>query len=360
MMHAAYTAARHPNLVPRLAAQKLAGRWSHWQDGRKIARIVPAIPALPGGPAPADWNVQRVEWPQWSRTGVTVAFAGPQGCAPRAVVKVPHTRQGIAGLRRQQRILAALHADPRLAGLGSLLPRPLGLGALGGQFYALETALPGMAATRLMGDPGAGPRLQVAAADLLWRLHEPTTRSVAVTSGRLARWVDAPMATIGRVVPQLTNPAGHAALQRLGIEVRAALAGRRVAVSWIHGDFWPGNLLVGPDGAITGIVDWERAEAGALPLHDSLHLLLFTRKQVRQCGEADVVAALGAGIAWTPAERELLDRAQSGLPGAPLAERTAVLLYWLRHTAATLALLPEYGRNRDYLRDNIEAVLCHL
>jgi hypothetical protein len=48
------------------------------------------------------------------------------------------------------------------------------------------------------------------------------------------------------------------------------------------------------------------------------------------------------------------------MPCAPVDERTAVLLYWLRHTAATLALLPEYAYNRDYLADNIEAVLRRL
>ena len=32
--------------------------------------------------------------------------------------------------------------------------------------------------------------------------------------------------------------------RRLGDQLRAALHGRNLAVGWIHGDLWPGNVLV--------------------------------------------------------------------------------------------------------------------
>ncbi|HUS16382.1 MAG TPA: aminoglycoside phosphotransferase family protein, partial [Chloroflexia bacterium] len=279
------------------------------------------------------------------------------GEPPRLVLKLPHTPQGVASLRRQERALAALHADARLAGWTARVAETVATGTISGRFYLVETALRGRAAIPARLDPATRDALLTAAAAAIGTLHTRTAAAVQVDAVRLARWVDAPLQVLGGVVARL--PAGRvyrAALRRLRAELHATLAGRTLATSRIHGDFWPGNLLVAGR-QVTGIVDWERAGADELPLHDLLHLLLFTRQQIYGHDEADVIAALGKGICWSATDRALLRAAQRALPGDLLAERPMALLYWLRHMAATLTLLPEYGRNRAYLLSHVEPVL---
>ena len=119
-----------------------------------------------------------------------------------------------------------------------------------------------------------------------------------VDTARLARWVDAPVSVIGTVVGRLPAAEQHrAALERLRAELHDALAGQAMATSWIHGDYWLGNVLVDAGRRnVVGIVDWERAAPDELPLHDLMHLLLFTRQQAHLWDEADIVASLTGGI----------------------------------------------------------------
>jgi aminoglycoside phosphotransferase (APT) family kinase protein len=46
-----------------------------------------------------------------------------------------------------------------------------------------------------------------------------------------------------------------------------ALYGTSLPVTAVHGDFWMGNILVA-DGAVSGVVDWERADLAAAPFGD--------------------------------------------------------------------------------------------
>jgi aminoglycoside phosphotransferase (APT) family kinase protein len=345
-------------MLPGLVLQKISDPWSKRRDLRKIAAILPRIPQMEGAPHPALWQVQRVAWPKWSRKGVTVALVGPEGKEPRVALKLPHTEMGVKSLQRQRRILQELGSDSRLADIRPFLPRVLAQGVVKGQFYSVEEALPGISAESLMFDMERRPGLQGAAAEIASRLHMSTVSSVIVDPTHIERWVNAPARIIRRVARRLPEPTFYAAAVRsLEEELHDALMGRRIATSWIHGDFWPGNLLVNRSGEITGIIDWERAMADEPPLHDLIHLLLFTRKQVHKWGEADVIAALSGGVRWTREEQVLIERSLATLPGMAIEERAVVLLYWLRHTAATVGLLPEYARNRDYLANNVEAVL---
>lgn len=351
---------RAPHKLPGLVLEKLSSGWSRRRDQSMIELILPRIPLQQDAPHPALWKVQRIEWPKWSRTGVTVALVGPEDEPPRVVLKLPHTEMGIESLRRQQSILQVLRMDSRLNAIKPLLPGPLAEGVVHTQFYTVEEALPGRSGEYLMFEPQASVHLQKAAT-VVRQLHEATTTSVRVDATRLERWVAAPARIVRRATIRLPRPTYYAAITRqLEDELHGALAGRMVDTGWIHGDFWPGNLLVQQCGEIVGVVDWERSMSDELALHDLMHLLLFTRKQVHKWGEADVIAAMSKSINWSPEERTLLEDAQEAMPCAPVDERTAVLLYWLRHTAATLALLPEYAYNRDYLADNIEAVLRRL
>jgi hypothetical protein len=57
------------------------------------------------------------------------------------------------------------------------------------------------------------------------------------------------------------------AVQRALSALRRRLRRHRVADRVVHGDFWPGNLLV-EGGAVCGIVDWERWSPAGNPVRD--------------------------------------------------------------------------------------------
>jgi hypothetical protein len=201
--------------------------------------------------------------------------------------------------------------------------------------------------------------MQREAAGLLRTLHLGTARTVLVDHQWLNRWVDARLLLISQVLAA-QKPAFDcaASIARLKEELHSRLRGQSLMVSWIHGDFWPGNLLLGEDGTtLTGIVDWDKASQDELPLHDLLNLLLYTRKLTLLHGAADIVAAVTGGVDWTTHERMLLRELEWALPVEQVGERALVVLYWLREVTETLAVIPSYARDRQYIAENIVAIL---
>ena len=74
----------------------------------------------------------------------------------------------------------------------------------------------------------------------------------------------------------------------------------------MHGDFWPGNLLVAGD-RVGGVIDWEAAQADGLPTRDparfvlsyALYLDRHTRPGRRVPGHRGLRAGeWGAGMAY--------------------------------------------------------------
>jgi Ser/Thr protein kinase RdoA (MazF antagonist) len=253
-------------------------------------------------------------------TGVAVVPMTDPGGRLRCVVKVPTTRPASRGLRREEEVLAALHSDDRLGDWRELLPRALAQ-ATGG--FRVDAALPGVP------PPAAAPaRLVEAAAAAIHVLHRATAATATGDAARVERWVDAPLRELWPRRPRRVR----ARLERLGDELHGALLGKRLETSWIHGDFWLGNLLVAHDGgAVLGIVDWDAAAPDELPLHDLLHLLLYARRSATGAELGALVRAHLHGAPWPEDERVLLERYGGW---SELSERHALLLYWLRHAAA--------------------------
>src|SRR5207248_1380997 len=82
---------------------------------------------LPDVPAPAAWVAGAMP-PTVS--DVTVLATGPRRRPPSAVLKLPRTDAATRSLRRQDSVLARLHADPRLGEWRRLLPVLLAGGEL--------------------------------------------------------------------------------------------------------------------------------------------------------------------------------------------------------------------------------------
>ena len=342
------------------AATTLPASWQDRQTAEACAlapRILATIPPQPGQPSPRPWPIQEARLVE-TETAVIITLGWPQS-PPEALLKVTPSA-GAANFRWQEAALAVLQTHPGLGAWRALLPAVLATGEVDGRAYTITNFLPGTDARLLMLDSAARRRWLRTAVAAIEPLHRETAVIKTIDETILARWVDDPLKYL-----QAWNDSRprflrfNTALGQLKSELYESLAGRKLPISWIHGDFHPGNLLTTPDGArITGILDWDRAAPDELPLLDRVHLLLFARR-LAQGGElGDAVAALLSGPGWTADERDLLT-----VPGYPAAgdagwDRAVILLTWLRHVATNLALeTGGYRRKYWWLARNVATVL---
>lgn len=307
-----------------------------------------------------SWQIQKLI-PTVS--DVTVMTLGPKGEAAVALLKVPQSEDAVISLQQQCAVLAWLKADLRLGAWRRLVPNVLAQASETQPFYVVEQMLPGIEARSLFDDPVVRKRILQSATSSMNKLYHKTARSVVVDGQMLTRWIDEPLLLI-QGLPFRCHACvakNQALIEQLASELDQALVGRTVAVSWIHGDFAPRNILVTPDGAtVTGLVDWDQAAPNELPQIDLVQLLLSTRMLVQKRELGDIIRELLKGDSWTAEEQALLDRLQSSLPGDTLDNRTLILLCWLRHISATLTKSTRYRRHWLWISKNVERVLRSL
>jgi aminoglycoside phosphotransferase (APT) family kinase protein len=270
------------------------------------------------------------------------------------VVKLGFASGATSGLEHEDRALAALHAEARLADWRALVPQRLAQDSLDGRPYAVDTALPGAPALAFATDARALATVQEAAAEAIGTLHRRTAAAVKVDDAVVDRWVTRP-------VHELAAQGGRGArsLGALADRLGTSLHGLTLTASWVHGDFWPGNLLVGADGALSGIVDWDAAASGGLPLHDVLHLLLYPRRLARRAELGRIVCDQLREPVWTAHERRVLRNAPAA---GQLGDRETLLLYWLHQAAAHTRQQAgaRSSRYRVWRLRNVEPVLAAL
>jgi aminoglycoside phosphotransferase (APT) family kinase protein len=156
---------------------------------------------------------------------------------------------------------------------------------------------------------------------------------------------------VADVLPERARAGLRAAARRMDEQ----LAG--VTLGFGHGDFCTSNLLVA-DGRLAGVVDWEGAGGGRLPLLDFIHLHLLTvsRANVYEWGGAvvryllptarDGGSALGVDV-W----RRL------GIPTTSGQLDAYAGAYWLDRVSYQLELYVERRRDRLWIERNVEQVV---
>jgi CelD/BcsL family acetyltransferase involved in cellulose biosynthesis len=200
---------------------------------------------------------------------------------------------------------------------------------------------------RLSGSPASFPlpaRLLDDAVRFLADLYllggrEPSGRTVSDDAERVAA-----------VRPQLAE-----ALLRLGAEADEALAG--VPRGFSHGDFWSGNLLQ-EDGKLTGVVDWDSAGAGRLPVLDLMHLSLNAHERLRpEAWGAAVTERLLPAVrsGEDPLLARYLDATGLELETATL--EALVVAYWLDRVAYQVDLYDDIATSELWLSCNVDDVL---
>ncbi|MGH8921244.1 MAG: phosphotransferase family protein, partial [Actinomycetes bacterium] len=319
--------------------------------------LLPGVPALAGRPDPTTWTTVR---PISTLSDLTVAVLSAADGSPMVVLKVARTPEAAHELRAQQGVLAVLRADPQLGGWRELLPRVIEFRGEGNMSLVLETFLAQTSLTTLLSrQPESFDRLMAGVLGSIAHLHQQTAHTEVTQDSHLQRWVDEPLESLREMCLAL-DPASARTVERLGQTLRGALADRRVQVSWTHGDFTPGNvLLTAEDDRVSGIVDWGGARPGQLALLDS-YLMLLTASCLAEGSELGMLATRWLRDGGLPErQRRLVDQARA--PSGPLHdvldERAIILLTWLHHVAELRRKCTLYREHRVWWALNVDPVL---
>jgi aminoglycoside phosphotransferase len=316
-------------------------------DSRAIAAIAMQITGSIGA-----WTVGSVRRARSGTRIVTLRDAR----GPAAILKLTDVVPAAGQLDREADLLGQLRRLITDDHMIELIPEPIATGRSGEWTYLLERALPGVSSTPSLRDPERRRWVIGEATSLAARLHELTSVHGPMTPERMSEWIDEPLGLVTRLATG--SPATEPTIEAIRGELHAALGEDAVTVAFIHGDFWSENLLVDVDARrITGLVDWDSAAPGALPAHDLLHFVLYSRKLLRgsEIG-AEICRALGPDPGWQPEEQPAIDRVTASRDAGVL--RAPVLLYWLRIVSENFARQPDATRRRKWVSDNIDAVLA--
>ncbi len=297
-----------------------------------------------------------------TRSDVVVALIGARAQdAARLVLKLPLTSDAERSTSDHRQVVVTLHQLPELQAFCAFVPRAIAWGDLQGRPYYLETALPGIGAADLVRRQAEPVSMMQDAARLIGQLHLGTLQRRKVDEALFARLAGDDLALLRRLAvgwPEATLL--QQKLEQLDDLLHAQIAGHELPFSWTHGDFWPGNLLIQPAiGLIGGVVDWDRASADQIPLHDLLHLLAYTRKLQRRSELGEEIVAYLLPAAFDKYERSLIKQAieQLELPTSVNFFRAITLLYWLRFAATNLSRYPAFQRDSRWLKNNVFLVL---
>ncbi len=266
------------------------------------------------------------------RTGVLIADA-EQGILRVAL------GSGSRQIRNQRAALTALRASGAPELVADRVPWVLASGRCGLADWSLERRLRGSPAT-----PSVTGRLLVDCVDFLVALH--SARSAETPRSTLLEQVEI-------IVPAARREEARV-LQALAEQLEATLAD--VPRGFVHGDFFHGNLLT-EDGRLVGVIDWDAAGPGRLPLIDLLHLRHATHAVAERDWGPRLVDEL---LPWAVAGGDDIAQGYCERLGFSLDRRqleAVVLAYWLDRLSSQLRSHAHRLAEPVWLARNISLVL---
>jgi aminoglycoside phosphotransferase (APT) family kinase protein len=221
-----------------------------------------------------------------------------------------------------------------------LIPWTLAAGRAGLADWSLEPRLPGTTPS-----PALSERVVAGCVDFLAALHR----------SRRAGDPHADLAADAEEVASVCTAEGAATVRALACGATVTLAG--VPRGFGHGDFFRGNLLVHDD-SVAGVIDWDAASPGRLPLLDLIHVRHMSKHPVadRDWGPT-IVAGL---LPWVAAGGDNVARAYCRRIGLePSSAQLAALAtaYWLERLAYQLRTFADRRRRPVWRERNVDLVL---
>ena len=236
---------------------------------------------------------------------VTILLFPPGATRPAYVAKVPTTDAAARSVEREAEQLAGL-GRRALGPVSVTIPEVVAMVEHLGRPVLVMTALPGQSMLAAYHSWRHTARRDTVAADFaaadrwLAGLHSAAAGSGHASLAQLLDGIaDLLMRRFGRQRGADADLADLAAL-------RGRLEDQRAPQSIVHGDFWPGNLLV-DRGRVVGVIDWENARLTGSPARDlarfattySLYLDRHTRPGHRVAGHQGLRAGRwGIGLEY--------------------------------------------------------------
>ncbi|UQX12165.1 phosphotransferase family protein [Candidatus Mycobacterium methanotrophicum] len=280
-------------------------------------------------------------------------------------MKVARGLPGAEELRTQRRVLAEIASHPGLdEKWRELLPRILAFDERTDAAVSVESYRPGIDLAEVLAHyPNRVEELTATALRAIAPLHQATARFIVVDNACLFRQcVFEPVSDLTHICRRL-DPHLVPQLDRLETMLGRALVGRRMPVSWTHGDYTPGNIRVaGMEGPVNSIVGWGGAQWDRPALIDEYLMILTASCQVERANLGAVVSERLRAGGLAESERNALRAAcgQSGIDVGDrerVGERLAVLLAWLHHAAAFWRKRATQPNDQIWWRTNVTPVL---
>lgn len=282
-----------------------------------------------------------------------------------AVLKVARGVRGSEELRAQRRVLAEIASHPGLdEEWREVLPRTLAFDERTDATVSVESYRPGIDLTEVLArHPNRFEELTAAALSAIAPLHQATARVIVVDNVCVLRQsIDEPVADLTHSCQRL-DPALVSKLDRLKTMLVRTLVGRRMPVSWTHGDYTPANVRVaGMQGPVNGIVGWGGAQADRPALVDEYLIILTASCQVERADLGTIVSDRLRAGGLSDSERNALlaarGRSDTDIGAREcIDERFAILLAWLHHAAALWRKRATQPAHHIWLATNVTPVL---
>jgi hypothetical protein len=264
------------------------------------------------------------------RFGVLVGMAGD------VVLRVA-IGPGASQVEAQHDALERLRVSSPPSAVADRAPWPLGHGRVGLAIWTSERRLPGNRPAPALTRP-----ILEESVDFLVALHR---------SGRS----DEPVSLAAAAAVISSAAAEPEAVRMLAARADEALAA--VPRGFAHGDFFRGNLLV-ERGRLAGVIDWDAAGPGRLPLVDLLHLRHYTENRPRDLDWGPLL--VDRLLPWTRSGGDDLVRAylqRVEVDSDPATLGALVAAYWLQHAEYQLRIHPQRREQPHWIARNIDAVV---
>jgi len=227
-------------------------------------------------------------------------------------------------------------------------------GSASGNFYSVETTVPGRDGASILKSGGVPDEMILSAERFLSKLQKASM--LAAGQRQPSRWEE-PFASAVARVAHLARQAGAAQpYERLICDITNQLSAQSIPSVYAHGNFWLGNALFDAADNLTGVIDWDCAAECSLPATDLIYLLVRTHSLARS-------ASFGEALAdWMDAESlPFLDTCITRHCGelSVSTELIAPLSYcsWILHLDAHCRYSTATSANPKWLDRNVRQVL---
>jgi hypothetical protein len=272
--------------------------------------------------------------PRWASTRAGVVVVAVDEALLRVAIGPTRAEieNGIAALE-------ALRAASPPADVADRVPWPLARGRIGLADWSLERLLSGANPSRSVPEPLFGECLRfLTALGGLREIDRPH-----------------PFSKLAATVEEVCRPESAPRLRELSAALEHLL--EDVPRCFAHGDFFAGNLLAN-DGRLTGVVDWDAAGPGRLPLVDLLHLQLTRSGAFSDADWGRVLLERLLPPARAGGDEPIRRYCHElGLDSHPRLLVGLVFAYWLDHVAYQLRAHPVRRAQPAWIDGNVELVL---